>query len=109
MLPVHGVASSYERIQSARTECSEWCSEILVIFVGVFWRNGQGLYLCCDPALRRCPDGQVCIVIKHFSHDITTAGIGQQFDNWNSKKTSVKIVHILFTNFLIHALIFIAW
>ena len=108
MLPVHGVASSYERIQSARIKCSEWCSEILVVFVWVYWRNGQGLYLCRDTTVRRCPDGQVCVVIKHFSHDITIAGNGPQFNNWKYKKTFVKLVHMLFIDFLIHALIFSA-
>jgi hypothetical protein len=78
---------------------SEWCSEILVILVWVYWRNGQGLYLCCDTALRRFPDGQVCILIKHCCHDITIAGIGLQFNDWNCKITSVKVIHILFIDF----------
>lgn len=58
LLTFHSTACTHEWIQSSRTECPEWCTEISFFPLWIYWRNGKGLYLCCNPIAWRCFNGQ---------------------------------------------------
>ena len=59
LFTIHSFARINERIPCSWAQRAKWCIEIALIFVWIYWRNGQRLHLRSDTFIWRCSNGQV--------------------------------------------------